>query len=172
MVRCDLHKLILTDVFEHLFEGHPDGRRKGYLLVRTCGSHVGEFLGLADIDVQVPFPGMLPDYLAAIDLLSWFDKELAPVQELVHRIGDGISGLQRNQGPVGTVVDLSLERLVLLVPVSHYRLALGRGKQIAAKPHQSARRYVELEQCPVAPGLHMEKGAFPAGSQLDCRSDE
>lgn len=69
-------------------------------------------------------PRVLAHYLAAVDVITRIDEELAPVQKLVHRVGDGGAGLKGDERAVGTVLDLTLVRLVLLESVSHDRLAL------------------------------------------------
>ena len=85
-VRSHLHQLVLLDILQSLLEGELDGRRQHHLLVGAGCPHIGQFLGLADVDGQIARPGVLADHLTGIDLLARIDEEAAAVLELIHGV--------------------------------------------------------------------------------------
>ena len=167
MVRGDFHELILLDVLQCLLQGELDGGGQDDLLVRPGSAHVGELLGLADVDVQIPLAGVLAHDHAAVDLLTGLHEKAAAVQQLVHGVGHGLAGLQRDQGTVDTHLDVALVGLVVLEAVCHDGLALGGGQEVRPQAHQAARGDFELEERPVAARFHPHEGGLAAGGKLD-----
>ena len=167
MVRRDFHELIFLDIFQRFLQGELDGRRQDDLVVGARGAHVGELLGLADVDVQVALTGVLADDHAAVDFLARLDKEAAAVQELVHRIRNGLTRLQGDEGTVGAHLDIALVRLIILEAVRDNRLALAGGEEVGAKAHETAGRDLELQQRPVTARFHPYESGLAARGDLD-----
>ena len=71
-------------MLQRFFKGDYPRRRKLDLVVAAGSTHVGELLGLADIDVQIPLTRVLSHYLTFLDLYSRLDEEPAAVLKLVH----------------------------------------------------------------------------------------
>ena len=172
MVRGDFHELVLLDVLQRLLQGELDGRGQDDLLVGPGSAHVRELLGLADVDVQVPFAGVLADDHAAVDFLAGLDEEAAAVQQLVHRIGHGLARLQGDEGTVDAHLDVALVGLVVLEAVRNDGLALGGGQEVGTQAHQAAGRDLELQERPVATRFHPHEGGLAAGGKLDGRAHE
>ena len=131
MVRSDFHKFILLDILQRFLKGEFDCRRENDLFVTTRCPDVGELLGLADIDIEIPFPGMLADNLASVNLLARLYEEPAAIEKLIHRVSNCFASLQRDQRSIGSHVDISLVWLVILEPMCNNGLSLGRGKEVA-----------------------------------------
>ena len=171
-MRRNFHQFILLDVLQGLFEREFDGGRKDDFLIAAGSTDVGKFLCLADIDVKVAFAGMLSDDLSAVDFLSGLHEEASAVEEFVHRIGNGVAGLERYQRAVVTPFDFSLVRLILLETVGDDCLSLGSREHIASETHHSAGRDIELKESTIAAGFHMGKGALAPCRKLDRRAYE
>ena len=170
MVRGDFHELVLLDILQGLLQGELDGRRQEDLLIGTGSAHVRELLGLADVDIQVAFAGVLADDHAAIDFLAGLDEETAAVQQLVHRIGHGLARLQGDEGTVDPHLDVALVGLVVLEAMRNDGLTLGGGEQVRPQAHQAARRDLELQERPVATWFHPHESSLAAGGKLDGRA--
>ena len=65
VVGGNFHILIGLDVLEGFLKAEHDGRHDLHLVIGTAGTHVGQFLGLGDIDDQVFLLGVLADNLSA-----------------------------------------------------------------------------------------------------------
>jgi len=89
VVGRDLDILVGLDVLEGLLEAEDDGGHDLDLVVGTAGTHVGEFLGLGDVDDEVFLLGVLADDLSAIDILLREDEEASAVLQLVDGVGIG-----------------------------------------------------------------------------------
>ena len=126
----DFHELIVLDVLQSLLKRELYGGREDYLLVRSGGAHVGELLGLADVDVQVPFPCVLADYLPAVVLLARLHEEAAAVQQLVYGVGNCLARLKRYKRAVVALLYIALVGLVLLETVCYDGLSLGCRKEV------------------------------------------
>ena len=92
----NLDQLVLLDVFQTLLKTHDDLGDDASLFVCTRSTHVGELLGLADVDDEVVVVNMLTYNLTHIDILAWIDEELTTVLQFVDGVGKGITSLEGN----------------------------------------------------------------------------
>ena len=60
-LRCHFHQLIGLDVLQAFLQAHDDLRHDASLVVGTRSTHVGELLGLADVDDKVVVVHMFAD---------------------------------------------------------------------------------------------------------------
>ena len=91
MVRSNFHEFIFIDILKHFLERHLDCRRKDDLIVTSRCTYVGEFLCLADIDIEVTVTCVLSYDHTHVDFLARIHEELASVEEFVHGVCDGLS---------------------------------------------------------------------------------
>src|SRR5215210_3286957 len=86
---CDLDELVLTDIFEGIFERKLAHGREVEGVVGAGGADVGELLVLADVDVEVVLTAILANDHADVDFGRWSDKEAAALLKLPDGVREG-----------------------------------------------------------------------------------
>ena len=89
----NLDVFVRLDVFQCLFERKDLRRGDRGLVIRPRSAHVGELLGLGDVDRDVVLARVLADHLPLVDLIHRADEEASAILQFVDRIGEGRAGL-------------------------------------------------------------------------------
>ena len=153
-LRSNLNELVALDILKTFLKTHYDLRYHTSLLVRATGTHIGELLGLGNVDYEVVVVNMFAHYLTAVNLFTRIDEELATILKLVNRVSIGCTCLHCNHRTVHTAYYLALIRLILLEAVSHNGLALACCEHVGTQTDDTTRRNVELDVNTFAECLH------------------
>src|SRR5436190_3773009 len=123
--RCYLYVFIRLDVFECFLQRKTGRRSDSHFFIRTRSTHVGQLLGLCNVDNKVTSPAVLANYLAGIDWVARVDKEFAAVLQVVQTVGNSFSHLHANQRTVDPSRDLTAIRLVFFKSMCNNSLSCG-----------------------------------------------
>src|SRR6185369_2424690 len=85
--RGNLHQLVVSDEFQRLLQGQKTRRSQFDGIVCAGGTHVGQLLALAGVDVQVVVLVVLADDHATIDLDAGTDEKGAAGLKGIQRVG-------------------------------------------------------------------------------------
>ena len=75
-LRSNLNELVALDILKTFLKTHYDLRYHTSLLVRATGTHIGELLGLGNVDYEVIVVNMFAHYLTAVNLFTRINEEL------------------------------------------------------------------------------------------------
>src|SRR5690606_7588029 len=113
-LRSNLDQLIILDVGDRLFEGHPARRGEANGIILAGGAEVGELLGLERVHLQVLRLGVFADNHAFVELLARADEQYAAIFQGVEGVGDGFALLHRDQHAVLAALDRAFVGTVFL----------------------------------------------------------
>lgn len=99
-----LQKFIDVDEIETLFQAHLLRGRQSQGFIGAGGTRVGQFLCLADVQLDVLGLGALSDHHTGIDFHAGSDEERASLLRIEQAVCDGFSGLECDQGTLFAVV--------------------------------------------------------------------
>ena len=110
---------------------------------------------------------MLAHYLPHVYVLTWIDKELTTILQLVDSISKGIASIHRDHRTVYTTLNLALVWLILLESVGHDSLALTGSKHIGTQSDDTTRWDIKLDIYTLALALHRCHLALTTGYHID-----
>ena len=134
----NLYVLIVLDVLKGLLKREYYGRCDVGLFIGTAGTHVGKLLALGNVDDQILLVNVLTYHLTGINLILRVHKELAAVLQFVKCVSKYSTGLHGNHRTVGTALNVTLVRLLLLEAVCHHSLTLRCGKNVCTEADDTA----------------------------------
>ena len=116
---------------------------------------------LADVYDYILIAGAFAHYLAHVYGYARAYEHAAPILSVKEAVAVGIAGLGADKAAVGTLLDISLIRLILVEYAAHYAVAPGIGQQLVAVAQKASGGYVEQQPyaCAVGLGYHV----YPLG---------
>ena len=171
VLRRDLEELIGIDELEALLKAHDLRRDELQCVVRAGCPGVGEFLRLADIDLDILGLAALADDHTGIDLDTGADEELSSLLRLEEAVGNRLAALVGDDRTGLPVEHIALIRTVALELSVQDAVALRVGQELAAVSDQAARRDIELKARKVAMNRrHADQFALSRCQLLDDRT--
>ena len=165
-----LNQLILSDKLDGLLQAKNLRWNELQGIVRPCCPHVGEFLLLDHINIQIVLLCILTNHHPLVDRCVLLDKECAPGLEVKKRVRGRLSWPVRNKGSGRAFCDRAMPRLIPIENVVEESCPSCIGEKLRTKPDQSSGWDPEFEANPAVADCCSSSasclyGSLPAGSR-------